>query len=540
VVKFSNVGRKFMPKVWSIIKRKEKDLQKHLLSIRDVKSKKDSDEFFDPKIENYLKEFEIQNLKKAVERIKSAIDKKEQIFIYGDYDVDGVSASAVMYLGLKKIGASVLPYIPHREKEGYGLSKTGIDEIKKKDAKLIITVDNGIVALEQVKYAKDLGIDVIITDHHTPLDTLPDADVIVHSTAICGAAVAWCLIRKLVDEKTAKELLQFVSLGTIADMMPLLGVNRSLIVEGLRQLNTTTNIGLKALILESGLELGKISSFEIGFVLGPRLNAIGRLEHALDALRLLCTKDLLKATKLSRLLCDMNSKRQNLTQIAFDEARLQVQESKKIFVLGSQMWNPGIIGLVAARITEEFARPSIAISIGEAMAKGSARSIKGINIIEALRSVSPLLSEVGGHSGAAGFSIESTKIEEFRIKLEEYFKSVNIDEAVSALEIEAEVEKDELTKKTAKMIAELEPFGIGNPKPLLMTKNLKVSDIRTLSNGKHIKFRANNIDVIGFGMGELANQLKDGQLVDLAYYLEINKFNGSENLQLRLKDLKIK
>ncbi|KKQ79924.1 MAG: single-stranded-DNA-specific exonuclease RecJ [Candidatus Daviesbacteria bacterium GW2011_GWA1_38_7] len=174
------------------------------------------------------------------------------------------------------------------------------------------------------------------------------------------------------------------------------------------------------------------------------------------------------------------------------------------------------------------------------MAKGSARSIKGINIIEALRSVSPLLSEVGGHSGAAGFSIESTKIEEFRIKLEEYFKSVNIDEAVSALEIEAEVEKDELTKKTAKMIAELEPFGIGNPKPLLMTKNLKVSDIRTLSNGKHIKFRANNIDVIGFGMGELANQLKDGQLVDLAYYLEINKFNGSENLQLRLKDLKIK
>ncbi|OGE23450.1 single-stranded-DNA-specific exonuclease RecJ [Candidatus Daviesbacteria bacterium RIFCSPHIGHO2_01_FULL_38_8] len=529
-----------MHKVWSIIKRKEKDLQKHLLSIRDVKSKKDSDEFFDPKIENYLKEFEIQNLKKAVERIKSAIDKKEQIFIYGDYDVDGVSASAVMYLGLKKIGASVLPYIPHREKEGYGLSKTGIDEIKKKDAKLIITVDNGIVALEQVKYAKDLGIDVIITDHHTPLDTLPDADVIVHSTAICGAAVAWCLIRKLVDEKTAKELLQFVSLGTIADMMPLLGVNRSLIVEGLRQLNTTTNIGLKALILESGLELGKISSFEIGFVLGPRLNAIGRLEHALDALRLLCTKDLLKATKLSRLLCDMNSKRQNLTQIAFDEARLQVQESKKIFVLGSQMWNPGIIGLVAARITEEFARPSIAISIGEAMAKGSARSIKGINIIEALRSVSPLLSEVGGHSGAAGFSIESTKIEEFRIKLEEYFKSVNIDEAVSALEIEAEVEKDELTKKTAKMIAELEPFGIGNPKPLLMTKNLKVSDIRTLSNGKHIKFRANNIDVIGFGMGELANQLKDGQLVDLAYYLEINKFNGSENLQLRLKDLKIK
>ncbi|KKQ79925.1 MAG: Single-stranded DNA-specific exonuclease [Candidatus Daviesbacteria bacterium GW2011_GWA1_38_7] len=325
-----------MPKVWSIIKRKEKDLQKHLLSIRDVKSKKDSDEFFDPKIENYLKEFEIQNLKKAVERIKSAIDKKEQIFIYGDYDVDGVSASAVMYLGLKKIGASVLPYIPHREKEGYGLSKTGIDEIKKKDAKLIITVDNGIVALEQVKYAKDLGIDVIITDHHTPLDTLPDADVIVHSTAICGAAVAWCLIRKLVDEKTAKELLQFVSLGTIADMMPLLGVNRSLIVEGLRQLNTTTNIGLKALILESGLELGKISSFEIGFVLGPRLNAIGRLEHALDALRLLCTKDLLKATKLSRLLCDMNSKRQNLTQIAFDEARLQVQESKKIFVLGSR------------------------------------------------------------------------------------------------------------------------------------------------------------------------------------------------------------
>lgn len=529
-----------MPKAWKILPRKYSDLTTQLLFNRGLKTKLQINEFFNPDLKKYQKDLSIPGISKALSRIKKAISDQELIIVYGDYDVDGVCASAILYKGLTSIGAKVLPYIPHREKEGYGLSKIGLEFARDSGANLVITVDNGIVALEQAKFAKEIGLDLIITDHHIPLDKKPEAYAIVHSTKMCGAAVAWCLIEEVVTKELRVELLQFVAIATICDLLPLLDLGRAFVTEGLKILNHTNNPGLKALINESSLSLGEVGSYEIGHVIGPRLNAIGRLEHAIDALRLLCTKDPIKAKTLAKLLSDTNSERQKLTAEAIEQAKVKVGSDsvKKIHILESKDWSPGIIGLVAARVTEEYYRPSIAISVGETVSKGSARSIDGVNIVEVIRRHSNLLIDVGGHPKAAGFTIHNQKLSEFKKQIEKYFEDLPEWEDRS-LEIEAEVVAKLLTKDLAKDLEKFEPFGMGNPRPTLSTKSVKISDIRTVGQDKHLKFKADGIDAIGFGMGELKDLLFNGQVVDLAYFLEINKFNGSEILQLKVKDIKV-
>ncbi len=452
--------------------------------------------------------------------------------------MDGITASAILYKAFSSLGAKVLPYIPHREKEGYGLSQVGLEYARNAGASLVITVDNGIVALEQAKFAKELGLDLIITDHHIPLEQKPEAFCIVHSTKMCGAAVAWCLIREMVSETLAKQLLEFVGIATVCDLIPLVGLGRVFVKEGLKVLNHTKNLGLLSLARECGFELGNIGSYEIGHIIGPRINAIGRLEHAIDALRLLCTQDPAKAKTLAKLLCDTNSKRQQLTIDAILEANLKVDKKKKILVLQSDTWHPGIIGLVAGRISEEYSRPTIALSVGQTVTRGSARSIDGVNIVEVIRQCSALLIDVGGHKGAAGFSIANESIAEFTTKIEGLMEGLP-DETEPILEIEAEVESRKLTKSLAGELTDFEPFGFANPAPILATRMMKISDIRTVGQGKHLKFKADNINAIAFGMGNLIDTLKSGQLVDLAYFLEINRYNGPENLQLKVKDLKL-
>lgn len=526
-------------KVWKVLPQKSEDLIEQLLINRGLNSKEEIEKFFNPSLDDFKKEIEIANILKAQQRIKSAIEKQELIVVFGDYDVDGICASAILYKGLTSLGAKVLPYIPHREKEGYGLSKPGLEFARDSGASVVITVDNGIVAIDQAKFAKEIGLDLIITDHHIPLDVKPQAFTIVHSTLMCGAGVAWCLIQSLITEELRKELLQFVAIATICDMIPLLSLGRAFVKEGIKYLNRSKNIGLIALSLECGIELTKASSYEIGHILGPRLNAIGRLEHAIDALRLLCTKDTTKARILAKLLCDTNVKRQQLTKLATEEARVLISKNgaKKIHILDSKSWAPGIIGLIASRVVEEYFRPAIALSVGELHSKGSARSIAGINIVEVIRECSDILIDVGGHKGAAGFSIKNENIEEFKKRIEKLLESTPDPEPI--LEIEAEVPSKNLTKTLAKKIEDFSPFGLLNPRPLLMTKAMRVSDIRALSEGKHLKFRGDDIDAIAFGMGELATVLKPGQFVDLAYYLEINEFRGNQNLQLKVKDLRI-
>lgn len=537
-----------MPSItWKVLPKVSDDLTTQLLYNRGLKTKKEIEDFIEPKIENYKKDLKIEGIDKAWQRIEQAIKKEELIVVYGDYDVDGICASAILYKGLTSQGAKVLPYIPHRDKEGYGLSKVGLDFARDSGANLVITVDNGIVALEQAKFAKELGLDLIITDHHLPLEILPDAYAIVHSLKMCGAGVAWCLIKERLDKKTADSLLQFVAIATIADMIPLLGLARAFVIEGINQLKRTDNLGLLSLSLEAGVNIKELGSYEIGHILAPRLNAIGRLEHAIDALRLLCTKDPKKARNLAKLLCDTNTARQKLTVDAVEEARVFIRRkaslitengSKKIYVLDSPNWSSGIIGLIAARVCEEYYRPAIAISVGEKIAKGSARSIDGINIVEVIRECSDLLIDIGGHKGAAGFSLDIKNIPAFKEKIEKLMED-NPEINEKLLEIEAEVESRKLTKALVSELEQFEPFGFGNPRILLASKRLKVSEVRTVGDGKHLKFKADGIDAIAFGQGSYKDLLTPGCLTDLAYYPEVNKFNGTETLQLKVKDIRL-
>lgn len=522
---------------WKILPKSSDDLIEQLLINRGIKDIKSREQFFYPKISDFEKDLEIPEIEKANKRILEAISRGELIVVYGDYDVDGISASAVLYKALSSIGAKVLPYIPHREKEGYGLSDFGLQIIKDQGASLVITVDNGIVAVNQAKFAKSLGLDLIITDHHIPSSQKPDAYAIVHSTKMCGAAVAWCLIRNLAEQDLVKELLQFVAIATVCDLVTLTHLNRAFVVEGLKILNKTTNLGLLALIGESGIRSGNIGSFEIGYMIGPRLNAMGRVEHAIDSLRLLCTKDSMKAAKLARLLCDTNTTRQKMTTEAFEQAKLLVDKQKNIHILVSKEWSSGIIGLVAGKICEEYYRPAIAISLGEEIAKGSARSIDGVNIVELIRQHQDILIDIGGHPGAAGFSILSQRVELFKKRLEEY--ASNLPEGEKVLEVEAEVENKKLTRSLVAELERLEPFGFGNKRPIFATYGMQVSDIKTVGGGKHLKFKADNINVIAFGMGQWASLLKAGQRVDLAYSLELDTYNGNNKLQLKVKDIKI-
>lgn len=535
---------------WKILSKKSDDLVKQLLFNRGLKTEEEKKQFFHPKISDFEKDLQIPGIEKANKRILQAIDSQELIIVYGDYDVDGICASAILYKALTSIGAKVLPYIPHREKEGYGLSRLGLSFARDSGAAVVITVDNGIVAFEQAKFAKELGLDLIITDHHMPDKQRPESYAIVHSTKMCGASVAWCLIRDLIKQELASELLQFVAIATVCDLMPLLYLNRAFVFEGLKILNKTRNLGLLALINESGINPGNLGSFEIGYLIGPRINAMGRLEHAIDSLRLLCTQDPVKAKRLAKLLGDTNATRQQLTIEAMEEAQLLIDEQNKLHVLASKKWSQGIIGLIAGKITEEYYRPAIAISMGAEISKGSARSIKGINIIELIRQHSDILLDVGGHPGAAGFSLLSKNVEIFKKRIEEYAKILPAGERV--LEIEMELDGKELTKNLVTELQQFEPFGLSNRKPIFATKNMQISDLRTVGSGKHLKFKAspsvilsgaqrsegsNVIDAIAFGMGDLATNLKSGQTIDLAYNLELDTYNGNDKLQLKVKDI---
>lgn len=532
-----------MAKTWEVYPKKTDDLFEQLLINREIKSKKDQDDFLNPKLEDYAGELNLSGIDTAKKRIEKAVKDKELVIVYGDYDADGLCGTAVLYQGLTYLGAKVLPYIPHRDKEGYGLSKEGLDIVKEKGATLVITVDNGIVATDQAKYASDLGLDLIITDHHAIEDKKPDALAIIHSTKICGAAVAWCLVRAITNKKEADELLDLVAIATVCDLLPLLGINRALVKYGLQQLRQTKRLGLLALFNESKLKKGEITSRDISHVLGPRLNAIGRLEHSMDALRLLCTKDRMKALRLAQVLVTSNELKKKVSQDGITEAHDLISKqvdalSKKILILHSENWIPGITGLIAGRISEEYSLPTIAIARGESIARGSARSVGELNIVEVIRECSDCLIDMGGHPGAAGFTIENSKITEFQDRLEELMVKVEFS-SVPKLLIDAEIPVKMVNKKLVSDLDRLEPTGISNVTPVFASLNVSVTDVKTLSDGQHLKFRAEGIDAIAFSFGNLASLIKEGQLVNLAYTLEINKFNGSEKVQLKIIDIQL-
>ncbi len=547
---------------------------KILLENRGLTNKKDIETFLHPDLTSITPKsvgIDQTQLKKAIKRIEKAIKNKEQIVVFGDYDVDGITGSAILWETLNSLGANVMPYIPHRKNEGYGLSIRGIDNLKTQNSELktvslIITVDNGIVANEAVVFANENNIDVIITDHHTTADTLPDAYAIVHTTNLCGAGVAYLLskeLRKIYSSSEQSESrnassrqartidndthLELAALGTVADLVPLIGANRTIVFEGLKKLQTTRRPGLLALFQLAKIEKETIGVYEIGFIIGPRLNASGRIESAMDSLRLLCTTNKDRAGELAAKLESTNRERQQLLKDATEHAIGGIKEvglgTRRILMVGHASYEEGVIGLVAGRLVEAFYRPSIVLSIGEKVSKGSVRSVNGFNVIEFLRLYTNHFINLGGHPMAAGFTVENIKAEALQKALEEKAEEMVTEELlVRSLKIDCELPFDVLTKKLFENIQKLSPFGMGNPEPVFVTKEVTIDSMRILGkDGRHLKLvlRQNDtsFEAIAFGMSEFANSVKIGDTVDVAYVLDENTWNGETKLQLKIKDI---
>lgn len=557
-------------KKWTIVqemkdekgKMKDIDVLSVLLKSRGLEDKRDIEDFLHPKLEDVIPEnvsIDKRQLKKSLKRIEKAVKDQEQIVVFGDYDVDGITGSAILWETLHELGAKCLPYIPNRVEEGYGLSVKGLTNVCEKiqDIKLIITVDNGIVANEAVQHANELGIDVIITDHHTIGQTKPDAYAIVHTTKLCGAGVAYLLSKELRKEhgkwrEESDAHLELAALGTVADLVPLTGANRAIVMYGLEKLRTTSRTGLVALFNQAGIKQDAIGVYDIGYIIGPRLNAAGRIESAMDSLRLLCTKDQSRATQLASKLELINKERQFLLKEAaehavahFSEEPFDSAQGKKILIVGHEMYREGVIGLVAGKLVEEFYRPAIVLSIGETHSKASVRSISGFNIIDFLRSHQEHFVNVGGHPMAAGFTVETAKIAQLQAALEATAAELLTEDILTrSLKIDLEVPFSVLDQDLYEKIQQLAPFGMANPEPVFSTPGVRVENAKVLGKeSQHLKLMLSQdgkqFEAIAFGMGALAEELTAGDKIDVAYVLDENTWNGNTKLQLKIRDIHI-
>jgi single-stranded-DNA-specific exonuclease len=549
---------------WRVLKKlKEKEGQKRrdeiiksLFLNRGLKTRKQQEEFLNPKDAYLLTPQEVNispvQLIKALKRIKKAIKNKEKIIVYGDYDTDGVCATAIMWEALSQLGAQVMPFIPKRE-EGYGLKVTRIDEMIKTGVKLIITVDQGIVHNKQVVHAQKAGVDVIISDHHQPGKVRPKAKAIIHTTRLAGVGVAWFFANWLVKKINAKIRpigLDLATIGTVTDMVPLVGPNRSLVKFGLEAVRKTKRPGLLALFQFAGIEKEKIGTYEIGYIIGPRINASGRMDDAMEALRLVCTRDDARAVSLAQKIDQQNRERQELMKQTAVHARSLWQKedgkSALIFVY-HQSYEQGVIGLVANKLKEEFYRPAVVLAPRGDSWVASARSIDEFSIIEAIRELANLLGEHGGHRLSAGFSVKQEKLEAIKkglIKRAE--NGLGKIKLVPTLEIEAEIELADLNLSLYQEIEKFAPFGIGNPRPIFVTHQVQANDVRLMGKEKqHLKISIKDqgssikLDAIGFSLGNFYSQLSQEEPVNLAYELILNQWNGRKKLELRLRDLKI-
>lgn len=478
-------------------------------------------------------------LQKAINKINLSLKNQQNILIYGDYDVDGITATAILWQVLYAKNRHVLPFIPDRQNDGYGIKASSFFKFeaeKKVKFDLLITVDNGIVANPELQKILDSGTEIIVIDHHVADKKLPKSIITVHSTKISGAALSWLVASKI--NKSAD--LGLAALGTVTDCLPLNNINRNLVYHGLLSLRLNPNCGIKKLIQISGIKPDSISTYDLGFVIGPRINAVGRLSNPTDALRLLCSCSLPQATKFAQILDNFNKDRQTLQQESIDLAKKQVENNKnKVLFVAEKSFHPGIIGLIAGRLTEKYYLPSIAISIDNGVAKGSCRSIKELNIIETLRQLSHELIELGGHAGAAGFSIKTSNIPKFKKDITRIINQKLKGKKLKPEKlIDAEMNLNAVTLKNCRLIKKLEPFGIGNPEPQFLFKNLPITQKRLLgSKQEHLKLNFSGIDAIAFKKGELDKDLKVGDSVNVLAKLNINTWGSSVSPQLIVNDI---
>lgn len=529
--------------------------------------------------------FLLNDMGVAVETILSAVKNGKRITIYGDYDVDGVTSVSILYLYLKGLGGNVSYYIPSRMSDGYGMSMGAIEALKNDGTQLIITVDTGVTAVEEIKYARELGIDVVVTDHHECADTLPSGVAVINpkrkdSTypfqSLAGVGVVFkllCALEKISSNSTiteatrkiAYEYSDLTAIGTIADVMPVIDENRIITALGLHKAEKTNRIGLNSLIqycrsgegkAQKTTKAKKISSGFVGFTLAPRINAAGRLYSANTSVELFLANNKSQAEALAEKLCDINKERQtqenNIAESAFNQVESKGYLGKSIMVLDSTDWHHGVVGIVSSRVSDRFGVPSILISFEgnsdpfdpEAIGKGSGRSVGGMNLVNALNSCADLLEKYGGHELAAGLSIKRKNLQLFKERIEKYadecFKE---NPPVHHLEIDCELDVNALSTELVKEISVLEPYGVANPTPVFYSEGLVINGITPVGMNRHIKLTLGNykkrITAMLFSKSLQDFEFTYGDEVDIAYNLEINEFNGTETIQLNLKDIRL-
>lgn len=505
---------------------------------------------FDPSYETQMNQ-----VLTLLEKIK---EENGMIVVYTDYDADGVTGGAILWETLHKLGFTAMPYVPHRVHEGYGFSLKGIDHVKEQfKPSLIISVDHGISAREKVAYAKSIGVPIVITDHHMKPDLLPDdAVAIFHIPVLSGSGVSYFFSKAIYDHFKSKidpsqalplsiyfqyDYQALATIGTVADLVPLVGPSRSLVFHGLRAFSHMKRYGIQEILKSAGCETRVITPYEIGFVIAPRINAIGRLEHALDALRLLCTTDAERARTLASRIGEKNTLRQDLVKTALEEAMSQMEQEygnaiPSLIVLKSDSWHEGIIGLIASKIVEKYYRPTIVVTKTDGHYKGSARSIPAFHMTEFLRRHKQLLVDVGGHAQAAGFTIEAGRLPEFTKTVQKTAaKQLTAADLERTIEADIRLPLSMVSLQLAHDIADLAPFGVGNPQPVFVS-SVRIQRPMTMGKEKnHLKFFSGaQIEFVYFGAGDLCAQLSPDETRDVVYKLEINTWNNEQRLQAKV------
>lgn len=513
--------------------------------------------FLNPTRKSFHDPFLMPDMKKAVDRILKAMQNKEKIIIYGDYDVDGITSITVLKSFLEDRGVHVDSYIPNRLEEGYGLNKPAIEKIAENKYQLMITVDCGISGIEEIEYANSLGIETIVTDHHEVGDSLPNAIAIVDAKRkdneypcrdLAGVGVVFKLIQAIgiklgLEEKEYLKYLDIVCIGTISDIVPLVDENRAIAKLGLLLVRQTKNLGLQSLLMSSGYK--NIDSTTISFGVAPRINACGRMGHADEALNLFLSKDIYEVNELTKKLNEYNKIRQETEKNIYEDAVNQIEQNKlnekNAIIVSGENWHHGVIGIVSSKITDLYFKPSILLCNEGEFSKGSGRSIPGFDLHQALMQCQDTIDRFGGHAMAIGITIKTDKFQEFAEEFENVAKEAKIDEIIPIINIDAKIELNEINKEMVESLKLLEPYGEGNKMPIFAFRNLKIDSIRALSEGKHIKLtlKDNNniINAIGFNLGKIAEDYRIGDKIDVVGTLEINSFNGVDSLQINVKDI---
>ena len=532
-----------------------------VLASRGVSCPEQATEFLTQETTLVHSPFLMKDMDKAVARIDRALSDGERIAIFGDYDVDGITATCIMVDYLKGRGADVVHYIPRRIEDGYGLSCEAIEGLRRGGATLLVTVDCGITGVEEVAYARSIGMDVVVTDHHECKETLPVAAAVVDPRrtdceypfkhlAGCGVALKLVLALGGPDREEAlfSRYCTLAAIGTVADVMQMTGENRTIVSRGLASLDRSDFIGLHALLKEAGLAGREISSVQIGFVLAPRINAAGRMGAADMAADLLLCQDAAQAEELAKSLCALNRERQSVEQTIYSQAEAMIEElpedQRRALVLASETWHQGVVGIVASRLSEKYSRPSFMIHLNGGVGKGSCRSWGGFNLFAALESCSDLLLGFGGHELAAGFTIDEANIPAFRARMNQYAAEYWVGKAPeSALEVDVELRQPgRVTLQEVEALAALEPYGSGNARPLFCLMGATLLRTQNVGQNRHLKLRLGKgnaqFDGIFFSTTSAACGCAEGDRVDAAFYLQVNEFRGSRTVQLQMVDIR--